>query len=111
MRCTAPWPNGIAALDPRDPNALLVDVREPVEYGWGHVPGAVNIPQAELADRLEELPKDSRLLMICQGGFRSLRAAQFLKQMGFDGVASVGGGTAAWAAAGKPLKKGWSAKI
>ena len=95
---------GIDALDPRDPNALLADVREPVEYGWGHVPGAVNIPQADLADRLDELPRDAPLLMICQGGFRSLRAAQFLKQMGFDRVASVTGGTAAWAAAGNPLE-------
>jgi hydroxyacylglutathione hydrolase len=94
---------GMDDLDPRDPDALLVDVREPVEYGWGHVPGAVNIPQADLADRVEELPRDIPLHMICQGGFRSLRAAQFLKQMGFDRVASVTGGTAAWAAAGKPL--------
>jgi hydroxyacylglutathione hydrolase len=95
---------GIDALDPRDPDALLVDVREPVEYGWGHIPGAVNIPQADLADRLDEFPRDGPLLVICQGGFRSLRAAQFLKQMGFDRVASVTGGTAAWAVAGKPLE-------
>ncbi len=94
---------GIDDLNTRGPDALLVDVREPVEYGWGHVPGAVNIPQADLADRLEELPRDTPLLMICQGGFRSLRAAQFLRQMGFDRVASVTGGTAAWAAAGNPL--------
>jgi glyoxylase-like metal-dependent hydrolase (beta-lactamase superfamily II)/rhodanese-related sulfurtransferase len=94
---------GIAALAARDPGTILVDVREPVEYGWGHVPGAVNIPQADLADRLDELPRDAPLLMICQGGFRSLRAAQFLKQIGFDRVATVTGGTAAWAAAGNPL--------
>ena len=94
---------GIDDLDGLGPHALLVDVREPVEYGWGHVPGAVNIPQADLADRIEELPRDHPLLMICQSGFRSLRAAQFLRQMGFDHVASVTGGTAAWAAAGKPL--------
>lgn len=96
---------GIDDLDGRDPDALLVDVREPVEYGWGHVPGAVNIPQADLADRIEELPRDRPLLMICQGGFRSLRAAQFLKQVGFDNVASVAGGAAAWAALGKPLDR------
>ena len=96
---------GIDDLDGRDPDALLVDVREPVEYGWGHVPGAVNIPQADLADRIEELPRDRPLLMICQGGFRSLRAAQFLKQVGFDNVASVAGGAAAWAASGKPLDR------
>jgi 3-mercaptopyruvate sulfurtransferase SseA len=46
------------------------------------------------------------LLLICQGGYRSLRAAQFLIQMGFAQVASVAGGTAAWAEAGNPLERG-----
>ena len=46
------------------------------------------------------------MLLICQGGYRSLRAAQFLNQMGFEQVASVAGGTAAWAEAGKPLDRG-----
>ena len=50
----------------------------------GHVPGAVNLPQAELASRLDELPRDRPIYAICQGGFRSLRAAQFLKQVGYD---------------------------
>jgi glyoxylase-like metal-dependent hydrolase (beta-lactamase superfamily II)/rhodanese-related sulfurtransferase len=93
------------ALQTRDAEALLLDVREPVEYAHGHVPGAVNVPQADLADRLDELPRDRPLLVICQGGYRSLRAAQFLKQCGFDNVASIAGGTAAWDAAGKPLDR------
>jgi glyoxylase-like metal-dependent hydrolase (beta-lactamase superfamily II)/rhodanese-related sulfurtransferase len=97
---------GLEALEARDPDAMVLDVREPVEYAWGHVPGAVNLPQADLADRLEELPRDAPVLLICQGGFRSLRAAQFLKQMGFERVTSVAGGTAAWAEAGKPLDRG-----
>ena len=107
MLTTAPAVDEIAldALEERGPDALLIDVREPVEFGMGHVPGAVNIPQADLADRIDELPRDSPLLLICQGGFRSLRAAQFLKQMGFADVASVAGGSGAWAAAGKPLDR------
>jgi rhodanese-related sulfurtransferase len=94
------------ALATRGQDALLLDVREPVEYAQGHVPGAVNLPQAELADRVEELPRDRPLFVICQGGYRSLRAAQFLKQMGFVQVFSVAGGTAAWAAADRPLAQG-----
>jgi hydroxyacylglutathione hydrolase len=93
-------------LEARGPGAILLDVREPVEYAAGHVPGAVNLPQADLADRLDELPRDRPVLMICQGGYRSLRAAQFLKQIGFAQVASVAGGTAAWTEAGKPLGRG-----
>jgi hypothetical protein len=59
----------------------------------------MNLPQADLATRLEELPRDRPIYVICQGGFRSLRSAQFLKQAGFSQVASVKGGTLAWEAA------------
>ena len=97
---------GLNEVEHRDPESLLIDVREPVEYAAGHVPGAINLPQADLADRLGELPRDRPLLLICQGGYRSLRAAQFLCQMEFPHVASVAGGTAAWAAAAKPLTTG-----
>jgi rhodanese-related sulfurtransferase len=85
---------------------LLLDVREPEEYLMGHVPGAVNIPQAELASRLNELPRDRPLALICQAGMRSVRSAQFLKQVGFSQVASVEGGTGAWSATGRPLVTG-----
>jgi rhodanese-related sulfurtransferase len=94
---------GLEALDDRPPDALVLDVREPAEYAHGHVPGAVNLPQAELASRISELPLDHPIIAICQTGYRSLRAAQFLKQMGFEHVTNVAGGTAAWAEAGKPL--------
>jgi rhodanese-related sulfurtransferase len=94
------------ALEARPPEAVLLDVREPQEFADGHVPGARNLPQAELATRLSELPRDRPLYLICQGGFRSLRAAQFLSQMGFQDVASVQGGTEGWRAAQKTLTVG-----
>src|SRR5687768_10342703 len=62
------------------PTAVLLDVREPEEYAQGHVPGALNVPQAELATRLEEIPRERPLLTICRSGGRSLRSAQYLKQ-------------------------------
>src|SRR5262245_19884563 len=55
-----------------DHNALVLDVREPGEYADGHVPGAVSIPQAELALHLEEIPRQRDVLVACQGGTRSL---------------------------------------
>lgn len=94
------------ALAARSPETLVLDVREPGEYAHGHVPGAVNLPQAELASRLDTLPRDRPILTICQAGARSLRAAQFLVQAGFTSVASVAGGTGAWAAAGRPVETG-----
>jgi len=82
---------------------LVLDVREPEEYEHGHMPAAINFPQAELASRLDEISRTCPLALICHSGVRSLRAAQFLKQVGFEQVMSVQGGTEAWRAAGKPL--------
>jgi glyoxylase-like metal-dependent hydrolase (beta-lactamase superfamily II)/rhodanese-related sulfurtransferase len=82
---------------------VLLDVREPEEFARGHALGAVNLPQADLATRLADVPRDQPVLVICQAGSRSLRAAQFLKQQGFERVRSVAGGLAAWAAAGRPV--------
>ncbi|HEX2450558.1 MAG TPA: MBL fold metallo-hydrolase [Gemmatimonadales bacterium] len=96
---------GVDALD-TDGRGVLVDVREPEEYIAGHVPGAINIPQADLASRLDELPREQPLLVICQLGMRSLRAAQFLRQAGFTRVATVQGGTSAWFTAGRSMVTG-----
>jgi glyoxylase-like metal-dependent hydrolase (beta-lactamase superfamily II)/rhodanese-related sulfurtransferase len=93
----------IDALDEEGSELFVLDVREPAEYAQGHVPGAVNVPQAELALRLDEIPRDRTIAVICQAGYRSLRAAQFLQQVGFGRLVSVLGGTSAWEDAGKPL--------
>jgi hydroxyacylglutathione hydrolase len=90
----------------RPDEALLLDVREPEEYAHGHVPGAVSLPQADLATRLADLPCDRPIFLICQGGVRSLRAAQFLKQVGIGQVVSVKDGTGGWQADGRPLAYG-----
>ena len=92
---------GIEALDGLRADAVLLDVREPEEYAYGHVPGAVNLPQAELATRLVEVPQDRPVFVICESGMRSLRSAQFLRQMGYTHVTNVRGGTAAWRKSGR----------
>ena len=84
---------------------LVLDVREPAEFEQGHVPGAVSIPQADLALRLDELPRERELLVVCAGGTRSLRAAKFLKQVGFPNVTNMQGGTSGWIAAGHPTER------
>jgi rhodanese-related sulfurtransferase len=81
----------------------LLDVREPGEYALGHIPGAINLPQADLATRLEDIPRDRTVLTICRSGYRSLRAAQFLKQMRYDAVMSVQGGMEAWERSGRQI--------
>jgi hydroxyacylglutathione hydrolase len=95
---------GIEAIDAAPPNVVLLDVREPEEFARGHLPGAVNLPQADIATRLGEIPRDRPVMTICQSGSRSLRSAQFLRQQGFQNVASVVGGTRAWLAAGRAVE-------
>jgi rhodanese-related sulfurtransferase len=90
----------------RAEETLVLDVREPEEYAHGHIPGAVSIPQAELASRLEEVPRDRPIITVCQTGVRSVRAAQFLKQQGFEDVRSLDGGTEAWVSDGQPVRYG-----
>ena len=85
--------------------APLIDVREPDEYLEGHVPGAVPIPLGQVADRVSEFPRPQTVYVICQGGGRSARAVQWLRTQGVDAV-NVAGGTATWAASGKPIVEG-----
>jgi rhodanese-related sulfurtransferase len=82
--------------------ALLIDVREQDEWDAGHAPTARLLPMSLLADRLEELPADERVLVICHSGGRSARVTDFLAQRGYDAI-NVAGGMTAWAAAGGPV--------
>lgn len=83
----------------------LLDVRGRDEYASGHVPGAVNIPLDELPGRLADLRGSGTISAICRSGGRSVRAAAQLGVAGIDAV-SVAGGTSAWAASGRPTRKG-----
>jgi hydroxyacylglutathione hydrolase len=78
----------------------VVDVRGPGEYSGGHVPNAINIPLPELQTRIGELDPDTRLAIICAGGYRSSAAASLLAREGFANLANVIGGTSAWIRAG-----------
>jgi hydroxyacylglutathione hydrolase len=81
-------------------DAFVLDVREPDEFAAGHVPGAVSIPQAELALHLEEIPSQRAVLVACRSGLRSLASARFLKGMGYERVANLNRGTLGWIQAG-----------
>ncbi len=84
-------------------DAAVLDVREPAEYDAGHLPNAVSIPQADVGLRLDEIPKNRDLLVVCQGGNRSLRVAQFLSRVGYEHVHNLEGGTSGWTQAGNPI--------
>ncbi len=80
------------------PPPPLIDVRERYEFEAGHLPGAVNIPTSELAQRLEELPRSGGPVFICRSGGRSLRACTLALQSGVAEPANLEGGMLAWAA-------------
>jgi NADPH-dependent 2,4-dienoyl-CoA reductase/sulfur reductase-like enzyme/rhodanese-related sulfurtransferase len=74
---------------------LLLDVRDPDELEeLGKLPGAINIPLAELRDHLEELPRDRKIVTYCQKGQRGYLAACALVGHGFEDVANLRGGFA-----------------
>ena len=96
----------VAASEGAADAPLLVDVREADEFATPRAVGAVLVPISEFADRHVELPKNRPLLVICQSGSRSMSATMFLLQRGWTDVQNVDGGTAAWAAAGLPVRTG-----
>ena len=86
------------------PKPLMLDVRQPEEFRSGHIPGAKLIPLGELRTRMNELPKNQEILVVCQSGSRSISATHQLVSAGFDAV-NVNGGMIAWARAGFPVSK------
>ena len=85
--------------------APLIDVREPDEYEAVHVPGALLIPLGEVMARVQEVPRDEPVYVICATGNRSVRAAQWYRSQGID-AHNVAGGTKAWVESGKPTAQG-----
>ncbi|TQM61997.1 rhodanese-like domain-containing protein [Humibacillus xanthopallidus] len=85
--------------------AVVIDVREPMEYVGGHVPGAVLMPMGQLASRVFELDRSRPVFVICASGNRSRAMADFLERAGFD-ARSVDGGTSEWIQSGHPVVRG-----
>jgi glyoxylase-like metal-dependent hydrolase (beta-lactamase superfamily II) len=75
---------------------VVLDVRNPDEHAAWKIPTSINIPVAELADRLAELPQGTELVVHCAAGGRSAQAADLLVERGYD-VAELAGGMGAWA--------------
>lgn len=67
------------------------------------VPVIVNMPLSELENRWSELPRDRELVMVCQSGARSLKAAYFLQLQGYTQVSNMGGGILKWMQKGLPV--------
>jgi hydroxyacylglutathione hydrolase len=86
-----------------DDDVQIVDLRTRAEWEAGHIPGVPNIPLQQLADRMDELPRDKRLVLHCQSGARSAIGSSVLQAAGFD-VLNVLGGYGEWAKLGKEVE-------
>jgi len=102
--CSVGIPETIRRLSARQLHALrddaslvLVDVREPHEFAAGFLPGALNIPLPQLADRLLELPRLRTPVFVCRSGSRSLAACAVASRAGIQSPAHLEGGLLAWA--------------
>ena len=81
------------ALMDRESGNIIIDARTQTEYDEGHIPGAVLIPEYEIADRAEkELPDMFQLILVyCRSGRRSKIAAEELVKLGYTNVKEFGG--------------------
>ncbi|UVI32643.1 sulfurtransferase TusA family protein [Paenibacillus spongiae] len=75
---------------------VIIDVREPAEYAFNRIPGAVSIPFGELEQQIGRLDPEQELYLICRTGSRSDMAAQLLAQKGFRSVKNVIPGMSEW---------------
>ena len=101
--------DGLRALtNARDPDLIVLDVREREAYDEGHVPGARLLPRGQLELRVnEELPDPTRrVITVCEFGRISTLAAATLRELGFLRVVALDGGMKAWREAGFPLVRG-----
>ena len=90
-------PNEIRARLARGEDVFLLDVREPSEVDEWAYPVGVNIPLGQLGDRLDELPRDTTIVVACHVGGRSAVAAEALSAAGWN-TENLTGGAVAWAA-------------
>ena len=72
---------------------IILDVRSREEYDQGHIPGAILIPDTEIAARAADLlpDKDQLILVYCRSGRRSKLAAQSLADLGYTNIREFGG--------------------
>jgi rhodanese-related sulfurtransferase len=98
--------NARQAASKKDDGAYILDVRESYEFAQGHIPGAVMIPLRQLKGRVNELPEDKEIVVVCLSGARSKVGLEILREEGYEKSSSLTGGMNAWRTAGYPIKTG-----
>jgi rhodanese-related sulfurtransferase len=97
MAYTEVEPDEIRARLARGEDVFLLDVREPDEVAEWAYPIGINIPLGQLGERLDELPRDTTIVVACHVGGRSAAAADALSKAGWT-AENLAGGALAWVA-------------
>ncbi|HUF26492.1 MAG TPA: rhodanese-like domain-containing protein [Gemmatimonadaceae bacterium] len=85
----------------RGEDVVWLDVRERNEWNLGRIPGATHIARGNLETTVEQtIPRSSQVIVYCASGSRSALAADTMRQMGYEKVASLAGGWREWVGAG-----------
>ena len=94
-----------AAQEIEDGDVVLIDTREPHEYQDAHLEGGKLVPPGLLADEIAAAAPDksARTILYCRSGNRSYTAAEQMKALGYENVASMAGGILAWQEQGLPV--------
>ena len=95
--------------DTRSINPTLIDVRTPVEFEAGHIPGAVNVPLDELRRQLGDLREvlhDHDVVLVCRSGQRAGQAQEALQAAGLPSPTVLTGGIVDWEKTGGPVNRG-----
>jgi rhodanese-related sulfurtransferase len=97
-----PTPPSVTPAEVTD-GTYILDVRELDEWVAGHPPGAHHVPMMTVPQRLDELPTDEPLVVLCRHGHRSAQVVGFLAARGFDNAVNLDGGIVDWVAAGRSI--------
>jgi rhodanese-related sulfurtransferase len=92
------------AYDLAQKGAFVLDVRTVEEWNEFHAPGTTLIPLDQLASRLNEVPRDRQIVVVCRSGNRSRQGRDILLNAGFAQVTSMTGGLNEWRTNGFPIE-------
>ena len=82
---------------------LVIDIRAPREWSTSHLNESINLPLAQLQQRIDEVPRNRRIAVHCAGGYRSSIAASILNRHGITNLIELAGGITAWEASKLPV--------
>lgn len=88
-----------------DPSAYeIIDVREPMEWQAGTIPGAKLIPMRTIPAHMDKLNAEKPIVLMCRSGARSAHAVAYMNNQGFKNVHNLRGGLISWAGNGLPIE-------